>query len=93
METLVPWKKRRDVHQDSDNVLGCGDQVEGFAEMEAPSLTGSPRSVKFIMKDETNAQAMKHLGILGRFQGRPQPSRNRFGRFSKSMINKTRRGY
>ena len=63
MDTLVYWKKRRDKFQDSDNVTSMGDQVEGFADIESPSLTGSPMDVKFIMKDETNASAMKHLNI------------------------------
>ena len=63
METLVPWKKRRDKFQDSDNVSGMGDQIDSFEEREDPSLTGSPTEVKFIQKDETNAEAMRHLKL------------------------------
>jgi hypothetical protein len=63
MDGLVPWKKRRDKFQDSDNVSGMGDQVDCFDDMESPGLTGSPTEVKFIMKDETNAEAMKHLKL------------------------------
>jgi hypothetical protein len=59
MNSLVPWKKRRDRFQEGDNVSGCGDQVDQFDDMESPGLTGSLTTVKFIMKDETNAEAMK----------------------------------
>lgn len=61
MESLVSWKKRRDKFQDSDNFSGMGDQVNCFEDMESPSLTGSPKEVKFIQKDETNATAMKMM--------------------------------
>jgi hypothetical protein len=61
MESLVKWKRRVDIMQDSDNVLGAGDQINDFQDRESPSLTGSPTEVKFIMKDDTNAEAMKHL--------------------------------
>jgi hypothetical protein len=63
MHSLVRWKRRRDRFQDSDNVSGMGDQVDCFEDMESPSLTGSPMSVKFIQKDETNAEAMKKFKI------------------------------
>lgn len=63
MHSLVPWKKRRDKLQDNDNVSGCGDQVQDFDEQGYTSLTGSPKSVKFIMKDETNAESMTLMGI------------------------------
>lgn len=59
MDSLVPWKKRRDCFQDSDNVKGMGDQVEDDDEHGFPGLTGSPKEVKFIKRDETNAEAMK----------------------------------
>jgi len=58
---LTPWKKRRDKFQNNDNVNNNLDQVDCFAEMESPGLTGSPTSVKFIKKDETNAQSMKDM--------------------------------
>ena len=63
MESLVKWKRRRDLFQESDNVQSCGDQVDCFEDMESPSLTGSPMNVKFIQKDETNAEAMKKFKI------------------------------
>jgi hypothetical protein len=63
MDTLVKWKKRRDKFQDSDNVSGMGDQVDEFDEQGSVGLTGSPTEVKFIQKDETNAEAMKHLKL------------------------------
>jgi hypothetical protein len=61
LQGLVSWKQRRDNFQNSDNVSGMGDQVDCFEDMESPSLTGSPIEVKFIMKDETNADAFKAL--------------------------------
>ena len=67
MEYLTSWKKRKDKHQESDNVKGMGDQVEGFSNMESPGLCGSPSKVSFIGKDETNAEAMKDLRILKKF--------------------------
>ena len=63
LEGMVPWKRRRDMYQNSDNVQGMGDQVEGIQDMEATSLTGSPTQVKFIMKDETNAEAFRTLKL------------------------------
>ena len=63
MQSLVKWKKRRDCFQNSDNISGCGDQVDDFSEQGNIGLTGSPKEVKFIMKDETNAEAMKKLKI------------------------------
>jgi hypothetical protein len=60
---LVSWKRRRDMFQNSDNVSGMGDQIEGLQDIEDASLTGSPTQVKFIMKDETNAEAMKALKL------------------------------
>jgi len=61
LQGLVPWKQRRDMFQNNDNVSGMGDQVDGFQDMEDASLTGSPTEVKFIMKDETNADAFRAL--------------------------------
>jgi len=63
MDTLVGWKRRRDLFQSSDNVSGMGDQVDCFEDMENPDLVGNPMDVKFIMKDETNAEVMRHLKI------------------------------
>jgi hypothetical protein len=34
LEGLVSWKQRRDEFQNSDNVSGMGDRVEGFQDME-----------------------------------------------------------
>ena len=63
MDTLAPWKMRRDRFQEGDNVSGMGDNVDCFEDREEPGLTGSPKEVKFIQKDETNATAMRHLKI------------------------------
>lgn len=63
MNSLIKWKKRRDRFQCSDNVSGMGDQVEEFDDMESPCLTGSPKEVKFIMKDETNAETKRKLKL------------------------------
>lgn len=58
---LVPWKKRRDLFQENDNVSGMGDQVSEFSERESPSLTGSPKFVTFMRKDETHANSLRTL--------------------------------
>lgn len=60
---MVPWRKRRDSFQNSDNVSGMGDQVDCFEDMEEPGLTGSPTEIKFITKDETNASAFRALKL------------------------------
>jgi hypothetical protein len=59
----MTWMKRRDKHQNSDNVSGMGDQIEDFSEQGNVDLTGNPISVKFIAKDETNFGAMKKMGM------------------------------
>ena len=56
-------KERRDIFQDSDQVDGMGDQISEFSDQAYPSLTGSPKGVQFIRKDETNLDAMKKLGF------------------------------
>lgn len=63
MESLVKWKRRRDKFQDGDNVKGMGDQIDDFTDRESLGLTGSPKCCKFIIKDETQAEAMKALKI------------------------------
>ena len=63
LPSLVPWKHRWDRLQDNDNVSGSSDQVGDFDEQGYTSLTGSPKEVGFIRKDETNAEAMHHLGF------------------------------
>ena len=54
--------KRRDKYQNSDQVSGMGDQIESFSEQNNVEMTGAPKSVKFIAKDETNFKAMKTMG-------------------------------
>jgi len=61
MNSLVPWKKRRDVFNNSDIVSGMGDSVESFDDVERPCLTGSSKQVKFIAKDDTNAEVVRIL--------------------------------
>jgi len=67
METLVKWKKRRDLFQESDNVSGCGYQVPEFSERESlgGGPIGSPKNVQFIMKDETQAETLRRLKGAG----------------------------
>lgn len=62
MKDLVPWKKRADKFRDNDNVSGMGDQVGDFDEQGYARLTGSPKQVGFIRRDETNASAMRAMG-------------------------------
>lgn len=61
LDSLISWKTRPDKFQDNDNVSGMGDQVDDFSEQGFVKLTGSPKGVSLIMKDETNAKAMKAL--------------------------------
>jgi hypothetical protein len=61
MDTLVSWKQRSDKFQDSDSVSGMGDQVEDFSEHGSVQLTGAPKGVRFIAKDETNASCMRKM--------------------------------
>ena len=65
MDSLVSWKRRRDFFQESDNVSGCGDQIEDFSEQGDVSLCGNPMGVKFIRKDETNAENLRKLKFKG----------------------------
>lgn len=54
MAELVPWKKKEERYFDNDEELG---------EAKAPKFIKPPKEVKFIMKDETNAEAMKAMKI------------------------------
>ena len=55
MESLVPWKKKRDEYNDEadDDELG----------VRSPRLVDTMQDCKFIMRDETNAKAMKRLKL------------------------------
>jgi hypothetical protein len=55
METLVPWKKKRDKYDDD----GDGD----FIDARAPRLIDTIQDVEFISRDETNATAMRKMNI------------------------------
>ena len=55
METLVFWKKKRDKYRDEADGDDLGPRV--------PRLTDTMQDAEFIMRDETNAEAMKHLKI------------------------------
>ena len=63
LKGMVNWKHRRDNFQNSDNVKVNGDQIDCFEDVESPGLTGSPTEVKFIQKDETNADACRIMKI------------------------------
>ncbi len=55
------WKSIPDKFQDSDIVEGMGDQINEFSEQSSPRLTGSPKNVEFIRKDETNFENARRL--------------------------------
>ena len=55
MESLVSWKKKRDKY--CDEADGDGHQVR------APKLVDTMQDVEFIMRDETNAKAMRRMKI------------------------------
>ena len=65
MDSLVKWKRRRDLFQESDNVSGAGDQVGDFSEHGDVGLVGSSKDVQFIRKDETNAEALRKFKAAG----------------------------
>jgi len=56
-------KERRDYFQDNDRTDGMGDQISEFQEDALPQLTGSPKQIRFIKKDETNFEVMKKMGF------------------------------
>jgi hypothetical protein len=39
-----------------------GDQNDSFMDCSLPGLTGSPKDVKFIRKDETNFNVARKMG-------------------------------
>lgn len=45
----------------SDQVDGMGDQIEDFRATTNVQLTGSPKGINFIKKDETNREAVRKL--------------------------------
>ena len=53
METLVPWKCKRDKYRDEadDDALG----------VRGPKLTDTMQEAKFIIRDSANADVMKKL--------------------------------
>lgn len=62
LDSIVHWKSNPDKFQDSDNFSGMGDQSSDWDEFgKSPTLTGSPKSVNFISKDETNAASFRHM--------------------------------
>lgn len=55
MESLVSWKKKRDKYD---------AEMDGDAtEIIVPKLTNTIQTPEFIMRDETNAEAMRKLKI------------------------------
>lgn len=60
-DSLVSWKTRPDIHTEEDNINHIGDNITEWDEHGSPSLVGPPNKVTFIMKDETNAQAMRAM--------------------------------
>lgn len=54
MDSLVPWKKKRDLYN---------DEADGDNKVRAPKLTDTMQDVEFIMRDERNAKAMRILKI------------------------------
>ena len=55
METLVSWKKKREIHRD--------EMDEDEDETYGPRLGDTMQDVQFIRRDETNAKAMRKLKI------------------------------
>jgi hypothetical protein len=53
MDSLVPWKKKRDEYHDE------ADEDE----IGTPRLVDSMQECKFIARDETNAKAMRSMKI------------------------------
>lgn len=53
MESLVFWKRKRDKYDDEAD--------EDDTEAREPRLVDSMQESKFIMRDETNAKAMKTM--------------------------------
>jgi len=56
MDCLVPWKKKRSVYKEESDE----DDLRGI---RGPHLTDEMHGVNFIMKDATNAEAMRKLNI------------------------------
>jgi hypothetical protein len=52
--SLISWKKKRDKYDD--------DEMDGdFTEAGDPRLTDTIQDPEFIMRDETNAEAMRKM--------------------------------
>lgn len=54
MDSLVPWKKKRDLYR---------DETDGDFGTRSPKLTDTIQEPELIKRDETNAEAMKALKI------------------------------
>ena len=54
VKSLVSWKRKVDKHR---------DETDGDCGVRAPKLTDTMQYPEFIMRDETNGEAMSKLGI------------------------------